>query len=248
MQNSDGTFTDHSVFLAVPQGYGFLDLYAMGLMRPEEVPDFFSLENMQPIFVDGQWAVSADKKVKWGIHLTQVAPRRCGLVDPQTPARCTQNAPWGARRRPERRLGHEATFRAYQRSRTRHGHRRLENMVLSASLSGGRQWPTTVSCSHLSQVDTPLKVISIDQVIAAMGPRLPPASDSQKSFSTAFILVVPNGTQPTGEDLNKVEGIRLQWEEHFRRATAGRATMSTTLVTAPAPRRFMPPRSRMGRR
>ena len=92
---------------------------------------------------------------KWGIHLTQVAPRRCGLVDPQTPARCTQNAPWGARRRPERRLGHEATFRAYQRSRTRHGHRRLENMVLSASLSGGRQWPTTVSCSHLSQVDTP---------------------------------------------------------------------------------------------
>ena len=35
----------------------------------------------------------------WGIHLTQVAPRRCGLVDPWTPAHCTQNAPWGARRR-----------------------------------------------------------------------------------------------------------------------------------------------------
>ena len=141
------------MFFAVPQGYGFLDLYAMGLMRPEEVPDFFSLENMQPTIVDGQWAVSADKKV-----------------------------------------------------------------------------------------------ISIGQVIAAMGPRLPPVSDSQKSFSTAFILVVPNGTSPAGEDLNKVEGIRLQWEEHFRRATAGRATMSTTLVMAPAPRRFMPPRSRMGRR
>ena len=37
--------------------------------------------------------------IKWGIHLTQVAPRRCGLVDPWTPAHCTQNAPWGARRR-----------------------------------------------------------------------------------------------------------------------------------------------------
>ena len=35
--------------------------------------------------------------VKWGIHLTQVAPRRCGLVDPWTPAHCTQNAPWGAK-------------------------------------------------------------------------------------------------------------------------------------------------------
>ena len=33
-------------------------------------------------------------------------------------------------------------------------------MVLSASLSGGRQWPTTVSCSHLSQVDTPLNLIT----------------------------------------------------------------------------------------
>ena len=39
------------------------------------------------------------KDKKWGIHLTQVAPRRCGLVDPWTPAHCTQNAPWGARRR-----------------------------------------------------------------------------------------------------------------------------------------------------
>ena len=39
------------------------------------------------------------KKPEWGIHLTQVAPRRCGLVDPWTPAHCTQNAPWGARRR-----------------------------------------------------------------------------------------------------------------------------------------------------
>ncbi len=40
-----------------------------------------------------------EKTPIWGIHLTQVAPRRCGLVDPWTPAHCTQNAPWGARRR-----------------------------------------------------------------------------------------------------------------------------------------------------
>ncbi len=140
VENNDGTFTDYIIFPR-PTGYGFLDLYAMGLMPPEEVPNFFLLENIsQPTFVNGQRVVSAEKKV-----------------------------------------------------------------------------------------------ISIDQVIAAMGPRLPPASDSQKSFSTAFILVVPNGTQPAGEDLNKVEEIRLQWEEFFRRATAGRATMSTTLVTAPPP-------------
>ena len=55
-----------------------------------------------------------------------------------------------------RQLGHEAAFRADQGLRTRHGHRRLGNVVLSASLSGGRQWPTTVCCGHLSQMDTPL--------------------------------------------------------------------------------------------
>jgi len=32
----------------------------------------------------------------------------------------------------------------------------LENVVLWASLSRGHQWPTTVSCGHLSQMDTPL--------------------------------------------------------------------------------------------
>ena len=58
-----------------------------------------------------------------------------------------------------RQLGHEAAFRADQGLRTRHGHRRLGNVVLSASLSGGRQWPTTVCCGHLSQMDTPLWVI-----------------------------------------------------------------------------------------
>ena len=36
-----------------------------------------------------------------------------------------------------RQLGHEAAFRADQGLRTRHGHRRLGNVVLSASLSRG---------------------------------------------------------------------------------------------------------------
>ena len=51
---------------------------------------------MGPLMTNPQ---GAGNFIKWGIHLTQVAPRRCGLVDPWTPAHCTQNAPWGARRR-----------------------------------------------------------------------------------------------------------------------------------------------------
>ena len=63
-----------------------------------------------------------------------------------------------------RQLGHEAAFRADQGLRTRHGHRRLGNVVLSASLSGGRQWPTTVCCGHLSQMDTPQSFIYVDRM------------------------------------------------------------------------------------
>ncbi|MCZ6490741.1 MAG: transposase [Acidobacteria bacterium] len=68
-----------------------------------------------------------------------------------------------------RRLGYEAAFRADQRSRTRHGHRRLRNVVLSASLSGGRQWPTTVSCGHLSQMDTPVNTADPKHLGAQIG-------------------------------------------------------------------------------
>ncbi len=53
-----------------------------------------------PVGADGRLIEQPDRYwYQWGIHLTQVAPRRCGLVDPWTPAHCTQNAPWGARRR-----------------------------------------------------------------------------------------------------------------------------------------------------
>ena len=73
-----------------------------------------------------------------------------------------------------RQLGHEAAFRADQGLRTRHGHRRLGNVVLSASLSGGRQWPTTVCCGHLSQMDTPLgKIYARDSAVRIRGNSVP---------------------------------------------------------------------------
>ncbi len=49
--------------------------------------------------------------------------------------------------------------------------------------------------------------ITIDQIIAAMGPRVPDASSSQKSFKTAFILITQPGTF-TGNELYGIENIR----------------------------------------
>ncbi len=62
VENNDGTFTDY--IQSSPSGYGFLDLYAMGLMRPEEVPDFFLLENIsESNAVNPRRTVRAEKKV-----------------------------------------------------------------------------------------------------------------------------------------------------------------------------------------
>src|SRR5690348_2334981 len=51
--NFDGTFTQLDDNYYVPAtGYSYLDLYAMGLISPAEVPDFFLLRNLKPTGTD----------------------------------------------------------------------------------------------------------------------------------------------------------------------------------------------------
>lgn len=45
-ENPDGTFTKREKPYLVPNGYSALDLYIMGLIAPEEVPDTFILQNI----------------------------------------------------------------------------------------------------------------------------------------------------------------------------------------------------------
>ena len=100
-----------------------------------------------------------------------------------------------------RQLGHEAAFRADQGLRTRHGHRRLGNVVLSASLSGGRQWPTTVCCGHLSQMDTPLRC----NVVHAADATEEPNVDEQTAFSADFVNPFLDGAGRFAAVLNEIE-------------------------------------------
>lgn len=52
--NLDGTFTQLDDDYYVPAtGYSYLDLYLMGLISAEEVPDFFILKNLDPAGKDG---------------------------------------------------------------------------------------------------------------------------------------------------------------------------------------------------
>ena len=62
--NFDGTFTQLDDNYYVPAtGYAYLDLYAMGLISPAEVPDFFLLRNLKPVGTDasGHRIFNADR-------------------------------------------------------------------------------------------------------------------------------------------------------------------------------------------
>jgi hypothetical protein len=132
--NFDGTFTQLDDNYYVPAtGWSYLDLYLMGLIGAQEVPDFFILRNLVP------------------------AGR-----DPQ---------------------GHPI----YKANRTK---------------------------------------ITIQDVIAAEGPRLPDVYHSQRAFNTGIVIIVEHGKKPSRELIERANGIRQQWMDYWGRTTGGRSTMT----------------------
>jgi hypothetical protein len=132
--NFDGTYTQLDDNYYVPAtGYGYLDLYAMGLISPAEVPDFFLLRNMKPVGRDAQG-----------------------------------------------------------------------RLIVKAD---------------------PLK-ITIQDVIAAMGPRVPDVNHSQRQFNTGMVIMVQHGMKPSARLINETNGIREQWMKYFSIATGRRASMT----------------------
>jgi hypothetical protein len=71
--------------------------------------------------------------------------------------------------------------------------------------------------------------LTIDDVIAAEGPRVPPAKKAPHSFTMAFILVAPPGQFPSEEEIAKVDRFRAAWEPYFAQITNGLGSVDTTL-------------------
>ncbi len=69
------------------------------------------------------------------------------------------------------------------------------------------------------------KTITIDDIIAAEGERIPNASDSQKAFKTAFILITQPGTF-TGNETAGIETLRSAWAGRFAGLTGGKASIA----------------------
>ena len=135
--NGDGTFTVLDRGSMQPaSGFSYLELYLIGVLAPEDVPDFFLLRNSRPVGRDDQ----------------------------------------------------------------------------------GRQ------VVRADRID-----ITIQDVIAHNGPRVPAFQDAPKDFSTAFVAVVLPGRTPSPELLERTDAIRRQWIDYWSRVTGGVATMSTRL-------------------
>jgi hypothetical protein len=133
--NGDGTYTQlDRDYYSPAKGYSWLGLYLMGLAKPEEVPPFFILRNLQNT---GQR--SADGPI-------------------------------------------------YRGDKT---------------------------------------VITINDVIAAMGPRVPDFDHAQKQFNTAMVVMTMPGKAPSKELISNTNAIAEHWIAYWSKTTGGRSTMTT---------------------
>ena len=65
-------------------------------------------------------------------------------------------------------------------------------------------------------------VVRIQDVILAMGKRVPDVSDSQKKFTLGMYLLHEGGRAPDAEKMRQAEGIEKALIEYFEAATGGR--------------------------
>ncbi len=68
--------------------------------------------------------------------------------------------------------------------------------------------------------------VTIQDVIAAEGERLPGVDKSQRQFNTGMVIVVQHGVKPTSELIERTSGIRKQWINYFSVTTGRRASMT----------------------
>jgi hypothetical protein len=68
--------------------------------------------------------------------------------------------------------------------------------------------------------------VTIQDVIAAEGPRLPDVDHSQRKFNTGIVVVVEPGQSPSHELIERANGIRKQWIEYWKTTTGHRASMT----------------------
>jgi hypothetical protein len=73
--------------------------------------------------------------------------------------------------------------------------------------------------------------VRMEDVIAVMGPRVPSAADSPRVYRQAFIYITSGGRTVERDEVQKVDRIRLAWEQFLSAATDSRMQVDTRLAT-----------------
>jgi len=68
--------------------------------------------------------------------------------------------------------------------------------------------------------------VTIQDVIAAMGPRVPDVEHAQKKFNTAIVVMTMPGKQPTKELISAANNIREHWIAYWSKTTDARSVMT----------------------
>jgi len=70
--------------------------------------------------------------------------------------------------------------------------------------------------------------VTIGDVIAVEGPRLPAVDKSQKKFNTGMVVIVEHGAKPSRELIERANGIGQQWIDYWATTTGHRASMTAS--------------------
>ncbi len=104
--------------------------------------------------------------------------------------------------------------------------------------------PTGASCSA-SPLSVPpqaaatvaalTREVTLDDVIAVEGPRVPDHLSSQKAFRQVLVLVARQGRFPTPAAIAQLNRLRQEWEPYYVAASGGRGSVDTWRPTRPGP-------------
>jgi hypothetical protein len=70
--------------------------------------------------------------------------------------------------------------------------------------------------------------VSIQEVIAVEGPRMPDVDHAQKKFNTGMVVIVEHGGKPSKELIERANGIRERWIDYWATTTGRRSSMTTS--------------------
>ena len=71
--------------------------------------------------------------------------------------------------------------------------------------------------------------VTVDDIIAAEGPRNPTSATAKKKWRVAFIYFVDAGKTPDPALISRIDGVRRAWKPYFKTATGGKGKVITTI-------------------